>query len=137
MCSDATFAKTNSLGPKQAAIIASLRGAIESVLPKAAVRIWHGMPVWFIGENPIVGYSLRYTIVRLRFWNGQSFGDPRLAAVGKFRAAQIKYRDVTDIDMKALRRWLRKAKIDIWDMVGTRAKLLATGAYVSRAPIDV
>jgi hypothetical protein len=137
MRSDATFKKTNSPGPKQAAVIACLRAAIETALPKAAVRIWHGMPVWFIGENPIVGYSFRYTIVRLRFWNGQSFGDPRLVAVGKFRAAQIRYRDVTDIDMKALRRWLKIAKTDIWDMVGTRAKMLAACERVSRAQSDV
>jgi hypothetical protein len=128
MPSDAEIATASPVGPSQAAIIACLREAIESALPEAAVRIWHGMPVWFIGENPIVGYSTRYTIVRLRFWNGRAFGDARLTAVGKFRAAQIRYRSVADIDIKALRGWLEKARTDIWDMVGTRARMLESNA---------
>ena len=26
-------------------------------VPKAASKVWHGSPVWFIGENPVVGYN--------------------------------------------------------------------------------
>ena len=122
---DPIAAHEDSFGPENAEIGALLRKAIEEVLPKAVVRIWHSMPVWFIGENPIVGYSAKHTRVTLRFWNGQAFGDPSLIAVGKFRAAQIRYRRVADIDMKALRRWLRRARSDIWDVVRTRDRLLA------------
>jgi hypothetical protein len=114
-----------SLRQKQAEIAGCLRKAIEQALPKATVRIWQGMPVWFIGENPVVGYSAKLNRVTLRFWNGQSFGDPMLTAVGKFRAAQIKYRDIADIDTKALRRWLRIARTNLWDMVATRNRILA------------
>jgi hypothetical protein len=114
-----------STGLNKAAIAACLRKEIEQALPKANARIWHSMPVWFIGENPVVGYSAKLTRVTLRFWNGQSFGEPMLTAVGKFRAAQIRYRDIADIDLNALRRWLRKARTNVWDMVATRNKILA------------
>ena len=117
-------AYTASLEPRQAAVCDYLRKAIEQALPKANARIWHGMPVWFIGENPVVGYSAKLTRVTLRFWNGQSFGDPLLVADGKFRAAQIQYKDMADIDTKALRGWLRKARTDLWDVVATRNRIL-------------
>jgi hypothetical protein len=30
---------------------------IDRTLPDASNKIWHGHPVWFLEENPIVGYS--------------------------------------------------------------------------------
>lgn len=30
---------------------------ISTNLPKAENKIWHRHPVWFLEENPIVGYS--------------------------------------------------------------------------------
>lgn len=130
MSPDPVAAYSNSLRAEQAEICACLSKAIEDVLSKAVVRIWRSMPVWFIGENPVVGYSVKHAIVTLRFWNGQSFGDPRLTAVGKFRAAQFKYRVVGDVDTKELRSWLRKARTDIWDMVGTRTRMLAPHTWM-------
>lgn len=124
MSDEPISARSISFDPNKAAIAACLRKEIEQALPKATVRIWHGMTVWFIGENPVVGYSAKLTRVTLRFWNGQNFDEPMLTAVGKFRAAQIRYRDIANIDSRALRRWLRKAKRNIWDMVATRNKIL-------------
>ena len=103
-----------------------MRKPIEEVLSKAAVKIWRGMPVWFIGENPVVGYSVKLAIVTLRFWNGQSFDEPMLTPVGSSCSAQVRYRDITDIDLKALRRWLRKAKANVWDMVAARNRIPRT-----------
>jgi hypothetical protein len=125
MSGEPTSPHSVSLGPDKAAIAACLRKEIEQALPRATVRIWHGMSVWFIGENPVVGYSTKLSRVTLRFWNGQSFDEPMLTAVGKFRSAQIRYRDIADIDLKPLRRWLRKAKTNIWDMVAARDRILA------------
>ena len=131
MSDEPISARSMSLPPNKAAIATCLRNEIEQALPKANARIWQGMPVWFIGENPVVGYSAKLTRVTLRFWNGQSFGDPNLTAVGKFHAAEIRYRNVADIDLKALRRWLRKARTNVWDMVATRNKILAPPDWLS------
>jgi uncharacterized protein YdhG (YjbR/CyaY superfamily) len=110
----AHYGKTQT--PEHAAICNALRAKIDAVLPKATSKIWHGSPVWFVGENPVVGYSVTSKKgVTLLFWNGQSFGEAALKAVGKFRAAQIQFTDVSEIDPKALRRYLKSASSDIWD----------------------
>ena len=101
-----------------AAICRALRAEIDGALKKAAAKIWHGSPVWFIGENPVVGYNVTAKGVALLFWNGQSFDEPELQVVGKFKAAQIKYADASQIEVKALRRWLKKARTEIWDYRG-------------------
>jgi len=113
----AHYAKTQTA--EHAAICHALRAEIDAVLPKAVSKIWHGSPVWFIGENPVVGYNVTSKQgVNLLFWNGQSFGEPALQAAGKFKAAQIQFTDVSQIDPKALRRWLKRASTDIWDYRG-------------------
>lgn len=113
----ADYAKTQTV--EHAAICRALRAAIDAVLPKATSKIWHGSPVWFIEENPVVGYNVTAKKgVNLLFWNGQSFGDPALKATGKFHAAQILFNAESEIDLKALRRWLKKAGADIWDARG-------------------
>jgi hypothetical protein len=92
-----------------------LRELIDTALPKATSKIWHGSPVWFIDDNPVVGYSATAKTVNLLFWNGQAFDEARLMPVGKYRAAQALFADVVEIDPKVIRRWLRKAKSDIFD----------------------
>jgi uncharacterized protein YdhG (YjbR/CyaY superfamily) len=111
----------NAQSKKYAEICTTLRKEIDSALPKAASKIYYSMPVWFIDENAVVGYKASANNVNLLFWNGQSFNEKELIAAGKFHAAQIKYSDVSDIDVKNLRRWLRKAKTDIWDLKSLRA----------------
>ena len=34
-----------------------LAAEIDSGLPEAESKIWHAHPVWFLDENPVVGYS--------------------------------------------------------------------------------
>lgn len=102
-----------------AAICHALRAEIDAVLLKATSKMWHGSPVWFVGENPVAGYNVTSKKgVNLLFWNGQSFREPDLKAAGKFRAAQIQFTEVSEIEPKALRRWLKKARTDIWDFRG-------------------
>jgi hypothetical protein len=118
-------AYAKKLKPKAKAIADSLRKTIDAALPKSTSKVWHGHPVWFIGENPVAGYSTKTTGVALLFWNGQSFGEPALAPVGKFHAAELRYADVADIDAKLLARCLKKAKTDIWDSVAWRKQAMA------------
>ena len=118
----------SALTPAAAAICKKLRSAIGTALPEATSKIWHGAPVWFIGENPVVGYSSQSKAgdtVTLLFWNGQSFAEPGLEAVGSFHAAQVKYTDMKAIDAKSLARWLENAGKDIWDAVAWRRSMLA------------
>jgi hypothetical protein len=122
---DEIAAYSKKLTPKQKAIANSLRKTIDAALPKATSKVWHGHPVWFVGENPVVGYSTKTTGLALLFWNGQSFGEPALQAIGKFHAAELKYADVADIDVKLLARCLKKAKTDIWDSVAWRKQAMA------------
>jgi hypothetical protein len=92
-----------------------LRELIDKALPKAISKVWHGSPVWFIDDNPVVGYNVAAKRVNLLFWNGQSFDEPGLKPVGKYRAAQAVYRDSDEIDPKTIRRWLNMAKSNVFD----------------------
>ena len=39
----------------EASICRRLRAEIERALPDAASKVWHGAPVWFVGDTPVVG----------------------------------------------------------------------------------
>jgi len=109
--------------PGLATVCRLLRKEIDAALPMAGAMIYHAIPVWFIAGNPVVGFSVNAKKkVNVLFWNGQAFKEPDLEAVGKFRAAQIQFRDVEEIDKKKLKKWLRKAGKDIWDYAGMRKK---------------
>ena len=92
-----------------------LRELIDTALPKATSKVWHGSPVWFMDDNPVVGYNATAKTVNLLFWNGQAFDEAGLQPAGKYRAAQAKFSDAAEIDLKVIRRWLKKAKSDVFD----------------------
>jgi hypothetical protein len=92
-----------------------LRPLIDKALPKATAKIWHGSPVWFMDDNPVVGYSATAKTVNLLFWNGQAFDEASLKPVGKYGAAQAVFVNAAEIDPKVIRRWLKKAKSDVFD----------------------
>ena len=106
--------------PPHALICRALRAEIDAALPKATSKIWHAMPVWFVGDNPVVGFKATAKHVNLLFWNGQAFGEPGLRAAGKFQAAQIQFASTSEMDARQLRRWLKKAGTQIWDYAGLR-----------------
>lgn len=95
-------------------ICIKLMNAINSVLNEAEAKIWHGHPVWFINGNPIVGYSKLKNDIQLLFWSGASF-DENLKPEGKFKAAEARYTEETQINIADLNRWLNKAKEIQWD----------------------
>jgi hypothetical protein len=104
-----------SMPPAFRTICEVLRVLITSELPKATSKVWHGSPVWFLDANPVVGYNATAKTVNLLFWNGQAFDEPDLRPVGKYRAAQAVFKDAAEIDPKMIRRWLKKAKADVFD----------------------
>ncbi len=98
------------------AICTTLAKEIDAALPKAENKVWHGGPVWFLDDNPIVGYWVRKHGVQLMFWSGQSFDEPGLVANSdKFKSAAVQYTSKNEVIAKDLKRWLRKSKIIQWD----------------------
>lgn len=63
----------------------------------------------------MAGYSKLKNCVRLLFWSGQSFDEPGLLPEGSFKAAETRYNSVDEINIKDLKRWLKKAKTIQWD----------------------
>lgn len=94
-----------------------LRAKIERVLPGATSKVWHGSPVWFEGETPILGYNTSARgAVALLFWNGKAFGEPDHRPIGKGKAAQLRYGAVEDVKKIPLRRWLEVARTELRDI---------------------
>jgi hypothetical protein len=89
---------------------------ISQCLTEATCKIWHRHPVWFINENPIVGYSKQKRGMRLMFWSGCDFDEDKLNVRGvKFKDASIFYQDSSEILEEDLVRWLKKAHEIQWD----------------------
>jgi hypothetical protein len=92
-----------------------LAKTIATELPKAEGKVWHGHPVWFIDENPIVGYQVKKGVLHLLFWSGQNFEEEKLIPIGKFKAAEYLITSSKDIKMTALKKWLKMSKSIQWD----------------------
>lgn len=89
---------------------------IDQFLPEAESKIWHAHPVWFLEENPIVGYSQQKKGIRLMFWSGADFDEKALSVRGeKFKDASVFYNSVSEIDPTDLSRWLQKSREIQWD----------------------
>ncbi|MBX3266644.1 MAG: DUF1801 domain-containing protein [Acidobacteria bacterium] len=97
-------------------ICGTLAVEIDRGLPEAESKIWHRHPVWFIYCNTKVGYSKLKAGIRLMFWSGASFDEPGLTpGTGKFKDASVLYNSADEIDLKNLKRWLKKAREIQWD----------------------
>jgi len=101
--------------PEDRAVCQLLAQEIDRHLPEAENKIWHAHPVWFLDGNPIVGYNKLKHCVRLLFWSGQSFEEDGLKQEGKFKAAEVRYTDVAQVDTDKLARWLAEARDIQWD----------------------
>lgn len=108
-------AYNNTQSKEDKAICELLAVTIDEVLPEAEHKIWHAHPVWFLDGNPVAGYSKLKDSVRLLFWSGQSFNEPALINEGKFKAAEARYTDVSQLNLTDLKRWLEKARDIQWD----------------------
>ena len=53
--------------------------------------------------------------IRLMFWNGQSFDEKGLLPSGSFKAAEIRYTSMKQVNKKDLENWLKKAIAIQWD----------------------
>jgi hypothetical protein len=121
MSADGVEAYLEAQTPEHGDICRRLVSEIRRSLPTSTARLYHGSPAWFIGENAVVGVSVKAKAgVTLLFWNGQAFEDQSLIPVGQFKAAQIDFQVVSEVNPKMLRRLLKKAGKDIWDFARIR-----------------
>lgn len=106
----------NSQSSENKKICKLLAKEIDISLPEAENKIWHAHPVWFLDGNPIVGYSKLKAGIRLMFWSGLSFDEKVLQpGTGKFKDASITYISKEQINIKDLKRWLKKSREIQWD----------------------
>lgn len=89
---------------------------INTALTKAESKVWHAHPVWFLDGNPIAGYSKLKAGMQLMFWSGRGFDEPHLIpGKGRFKDASIMYTSASEVQVKDVKRWLKKAKTIQWD----------------------
>lgn len=102
--------------PNDRVICDLLASELSRHLPEAENKIWHRHPVWFLDGNPVVGYSKQKPGIRLMFWSGIGFEEEGLAVKGaKFKDASVFYNDLSEINIKDLKRWLEKSREIQWD----------------------
>jgi hypothetical protein len=88
-----------------------LQKLINTELPQATHKLWHSHPVWFLDNNPTVGYSLQKGGMRLMFWSGADFDEPELQpGTGKFKDASVFYNSLEGIDSHKIKVWCQKAQ---------------------------
>ena len=87
---------------------------INCNLAEAKSKIWHGSPVWFIDDNPVVGYCKLKNCIQLLFWSGQTF-EEGLKPEGKYKASEARYTEVNQINIEELTQWIRKSREIQWD----------------------
>jgi len=106
----------NEVCNKLASIINEEITQVDTSARSVQAKIWHAHPVWFIDGNPIVGYSKQKPGIRLMFWSGADFEELGLNVRGKkFKDASVFYKDVSEINIPDLKRWLKKSKVIQWD----------------------
>lgn len=93
-----------------------LNQIIDSELTEAESKIWHAHPVWFLDNNPIVGYSKQKKGIRLMFWSGADFDEEYLNVKGlKFKDASVFYNNLAEVNISDLIRWLKESREIQWD----------------------
>lgn len=110
----------HSLSQTDLPIVERLQALIESGLPEAQGKVWHGHPVWFIEKNPVVGYHRQKDSVRVLFWSGQSFATDALIALGSFKAASLAVPTLEGLDAEAFASLLEQARVIQWDYANLR-----------------
>ncbi|MFR9778562.1 DUF1801 domain-containing protein [Micromonospora sp. MS34] len=91
-----------------------LRTVIDAALPEATGAMWHGHPVWSLGDRPgrtpvclVKSYPADLTF---GLWRGQDVDDDSGRLVpGARRMASVKLRTVDENDPVRFAGWLRQA----------------------------
>ncbi|MFC3501233.1 DUF1801 domain-containing protein [Micromonospora sp. NPDC049366] len=103
------------LDPPLREIGEKLRPVIDAALPDATAAMWHGHPVWGLGDKPgqrpvclLKAYGRHVTF---GLWRGQELDDPtgRLTP-GARQMASVKLRTVADVDPALFTGWLGQGR---------------------------
>ncbi|MEV1321639.1 DUF1801 domain-containing protein [Micromonospora arborensis] len=91
-----------------------LTPVIAAAVPRATGAVWHGHPVWSLGDRPgqrpVCFLKAHGSYVTFGLWRGQEITDPSGRLVPTARAmAVVKLRTVADIDPALFTDWLRDA----------------------------
>lgn len=100
---------------EHATICEALMKLFSKTVAEADAKVWHGHPVWFIDGNPIVGYHLQKSGLRILFWSGQSFASNALTPVGNFQAAGMGVDGREGFDVAAFEGLLAQSREIQWD----------------------
>lgn len=101
----------NKLPQEYKTICDKLLKIICAEIPNAHGKIWHAHPVWFINENPIVGYSLQKKGIRLMFWSGADFvNHPKTVLGEKFKDASVFYNEIEEVTDTQINSWLKNSQ---------------------------
>ena len=94
-----------------AGIGGTLVNLIKSELPDATSKLYQGIPVWMVGDQPTVGIKAAKEFVSLMFFRGQRIDDAAKALVptGSFEMATVRYHSPDEIEENQVRGWLRQA----------------------------
>jgi hypothetical protein len=107
------FEYNQALAVAHRAIAEQLDDLFAASLTKAAAKVWHGHPVWFLDGNPVCGYSLKKAGIEVLFWSGKSFTTAGLRPIGKYQAAGILVETAQDIAKVAT--FMAEAQSIQWD----------------------
>jgi len=93
----------------------AIRILLDSAFGKESSKLFHGSPVWFLDGNPIVGYSKKKKGFTILFWSGQSFREPGLSPVGKYKAAELLVSENIGVPLDLIKKWIAESKTVVWD----------------------
>jgi hypothetical protein len=106
----------NRQTPSDHEICDLLSSTIANELTEGESKIRHAHPVWFLDDNPTVGYSKQKKGIKLMFWSGADFDEENLNIKGhKFKDASILYNSVKEVNTNDFIRWLKKSREIQWD----------------------
>ena len=85
---------------------------LDGELPEATTKLYHGIPVWCVGDEPTIGVKPAKAHLSVLFFRGQRIADATgtLVGSGSFEMASVRLASAADIDEDALRGWVRAAK---------------------------
>ncbi|MEH0982365.1 DUF1801 domain-containing protein [Micromonospora sp. CPCC 205556] len=94
---------------------AKLRPVIEAALPAATAAMWHGHPVWGLGDRPgqqpVCLVKAYPSYLTFGLWHGQEVDDPSGRLVPGARSmASVKLRTLDEVDPALFTDWLRRAR---------------------------
>ena len=85
---------------------------LDGSLREADGFIWHGHPVWMIGDSPVAAFKAHTAHVTFMIWKGQLLTDRSglLKPAGSSDMANLKITSENEIDENVYANWLHQAQ---------------------------